>query len=91
MDYQILSIVLFVILLGLSGFCIYLVINLKNKIEVMRKKQEEMLKHIAGRNGKIIELLEKSVLENVKENNELLEKINNNVNDLKIEEEIIIE
>lgn len=91
MDYQIICVILLIVIIALVGFGIFLINGVKNQLNTMRKKQEDMLKHTINRNNKIIELIEKSVLEELKEKGEILELINNNVNDLKIEEEIKID
>jgi len=91
MDYQIICLILSILIIALLGFGIFLINGIKNQLNAMRKKQEDMLKHTINRNNKIIELIEKSVLEDLKEKSEILELINNNVNDLKIEEEIKID
>lgn len=91
MDYQIICLILLIVIIALLAFGIFLINGIKNQLNAMRKKQEDMLKHTINRNNKIIELIEKSVLEDLKEKSEILELINNNVNDLKIEEEIKID
>ena len=91
MDYQIICLILSILIIALLAFGIFLINGIKNQLNAMRKKQEDMLKHTINRNNKIIELIEKSVLEDLKEKSEILELINNNVNDLKIEEEIKID
>ena len=91
MEYQIICLILSILIIALLAFGIFLINGIKNQLNAMRKKQEDMLKHTINRNNKIIELIEKSVLEDLKEKSEILELINNNVNDLKIEEEIKID